>query len=250
MIDERITGLMHAGLDGELAEPEIAELELALKNSSEARDYQSALQEFVNLLDSASTLDLPAGVHRQIVDQIKLPPPARAGFRLANLPGFVRYGFAAAAGLLLTIGLYEYRPGGWGKQDLESVVGTIIHRASDEVTLDTFAFELDELSSIVRLQQRDGSLVLDVFMDSTDPVEITVDFTSDGLQFDAIAQMESDLNSIEFAGQAIRVKGRGRQHFAVLLHRESNHADSDEVSIKLQFSSNGKIVKEGALVAR
>ena len=188
MIDERITGLMHADLDGELAEPEIAELESALKNSSEARDYQSGLQEFVDLLDSTSTLDLPAGVHRQIVDQINLPPPARAGFRFANIPGFVRYGFAAAAGLLLTIGLYEYRPDGWGEQDLESVVGTIIRRASDEVTLDTFAFEHDELSSIVRLQQRDDSLVLDVFMDSTDPVDITVDFTSDGLQFDAVTE--------------------------------------------------------------
>jgi hypothetical protein len=121
---------------------------------------------------------------------------------------------------------------------------------SDEVTLDAFAFEFDDISSAVTLQRRDGALVLDVLLDSRDPVDIMVDFTSDGLQFDAIAQMQSDLKSIEFADQAIKVEGHGRQHFAVLLHRDGDLAAEHEASIKLRFTSNGRLIKEGSLVTR
>jgi hypothetical protein len=106
------------------------------------------------------------------------------------------------------------------------------------------------MSSTVRLQRRDGALVLDVLLDSKDPVDITVDFTGDGLQFDAIAQTRSELQSIEFADQAIQVKGHGRHHFAVLLHRDSDLADDSEASIGLRFSSNGVILKEGSLVTK
>ena len=48
----------------------------------------------------------------------------------------------------------------------------------------------------------------------------------------------------------IAVKGHGRHHFAVLLHRDSDHAVESEASIKLRYTSNGRLIKEGALVTR
>jgi len=252
MITERIIELVNAGMDGELNQPEQAELEAALQESSEVREFQAGLRGFADLLENEAPLELPEGLHRQIVEQINLPTKVTTGFRFRNIPGFVRYGLAAAAGLVLTVGLYEYRPGAATEQDISSMVGTIMHKdsGSDEVTLDAFAFEFEDISSAVSLQRRDGALVLDVLLDSRDPVDITVDFTSDGLQFDAIAQMQSDLKSIEFADQAIQVEGHGRQHFAVLLHRDGDLAADREASIKLRFSSNGKLIKEGSLVTR
>jgi len=250
MIDERSIELVNADLDGELNQPETAELEAALQQSGELRGLQSELRGFADLLDDEPPLELPDGLHRQIVQQISLPE--KSGFSLTAIPGFIRYGLAAAAGLVLTVGLYEYRPGATSEQDISSMVGTIMHqdKSSDGVTLDAFAFEFEEISSAVSLQRRDGALVLDVLLDSRDPVDITVDFTSDGLQFDAIAQMQSDLKSIEFADQAIQVEGHGRQHFAVLLHRDSDLAADREASITLRFTSNGKLIKEGSLVTR
>jgi hypothetical protein len=255
MINERITELIHSGLDGELGEPEQAELNSALEASAEAREYMKGLEVFSNLLDQESSLELPDGLHREIVENISLPA-ASNGFSFAAIPGFVRYGLAAAAGLVMTVAIYENQQGGPGGTefgaDVGSMVGTIMRndRAEVEETLDTLIFDLDRVSSTVRLQRRDGALVLDVLLDAKDPIDITVDFTSDGLKFDAIAQTQSELQSIEFADQAIQVKGHGRHHFAVLLHRESDLANNSEAKITLRFTSNGELLREGSLVIK
>ena len=255
MIDERIKELINADIDGELGGPEKAELESALQHSAEAAEFRKGLVDFVDLIEAEPPLELPDGLHAKIVEQIELPSPRRR-FSFGDIPGFVRYGMAAAAGLLLTVGIYENRgnlPGtGDMSTDVGSMVGTIMRndRAEVEETLDALIFDLQEVSSAVRLQRRDGALVLDVLLDAKDPIDITVDFTSDGLQFDAIAQTQSELKSIEFADQAIRVQGHGKHHFAVLLHRDSDHAVESEASIKLRYTSNGRLIKEGALVTR
>jgi hypothetical protein len=255
MIDERIIELINAGMDGELGEPEKAELDSALAQSAEALEYQRGLAALTSLLDDQEPLELPDGLHGRMMGQIQLPAP-KSRFRFADIPGFVRYGMAAAAGLLLTVGIYENQRGLPGSEDMSgdigSMVGTIMRndRAEVEETLDALIFDLDQVSSAVRLQRRDGALVLDVLLDARDPIDITVDFTSDRLQFDAIAQTQSELKSIEFADQAIRVQGHGRHHFAILLHRDSDHAVDSEASIKLRYTSDGTLIKEGALVTR
>jgi hypothetical protein len=255
MIDEHTIELINTGIDGELAESRKAELDTILENSDEARQLHSELTEFSGILENEEPLDLPDGLHRKIVESISLPAASR-NFSFTAIPGFIRYGLAAAAGLVLTVGIYESQQGGPGSIDMNadvgSMVGTIMRNDKVEVeeTLDTFIFDIEQLSSTIRLQRRDGALALDVLLDSKDPVDITVDFTSDGLQFDAIAQAQGELQSIEFADQAIQVKGQGQHHFAVLLHRDSDLAVSGGAKIELRFASNGEIVKEGTLVIK
>lgn len=252
MINERTIELINGGLDGELNEHQTEELEAALRESEAARAYRAELLAMNELLEGEGPLEPPALLHRRIVDAIALPEPALAWYRLSWMPGVLRYGLTAAAGLLVAVGLYELRPGSLDGGEVDNMVGTIM-RGSPEtpgVTLDEFSFDLGELSSSVSLVQREDALVLDVTLVSLEPVELTVDFTSDGLMFDAIAQMESDLNSIEFADQAIQVTGHGRQHFAVLLHRDAAQPVSDEARIGLRFTSNGLLVKEGTLLSR
>jgi hypothetical protein len=248
MINERTIELINSGLDGELNERQTEELEAALRESAAGRAYQARLLEFNELLSA----EPPAGLHNAIVSQIKLPEPAFAWLRLSIVPGYARYALTAAAGLLLAVGLYEFRPGALGDSELENMVGTMMRTDRDHkgVTLDAFSFELGQVSSSVRLVEQDEALVLDVVLESAEPFEITVDFTSDGLMFDAIAQLQSDLKSIEFADQAIQVKGHGRQHFAVLLHRDDARPVDHEARIGLRFLSNGELVKEGTLGTR
>jgi hypothetical protein len=251
MINERTIELINGGLDGELNDRQREELEAVLKESEAARDYRDQLVSLDEVLASQAPLEPPPEWHADIVSRISLPAP-RAWFRLGQVPVSARYGLTAAAGLLLAVGLYEFRPGLLGNGELDQMVGTIMrpdHRA-EGVTLDSFNFKLDQVSSSVSLVQRNGSLILDVTLDSGEPVEITVDFTSDGLKFDAIAQMKSDLKSIEFADQAIQVTGSGQQHFAVLLHRDDAQPVNHEARIGLRFSSNGELVTEGSLVTR
>jgi hypothetical protein len=253
MIDERTIELIHGGLDGELSDAENAELEARLGQSDEARHYQAQMRELSVFLDRAPEQEVPGGLREKILGQIELPAEKRGGveFRFSRIPGFIRYGLAAAAGLLLAIGIYEYRPAGSDSPDLADMVGTVMPRtAAGEVVLDTYSFEIDRLSSSVSLQESDGGLVLDVQLDSTGPVDIIVDFTSDGLQFDAIAQLQSDLGSIEVADRAIQIKSRGRQHFAVLLHRDDETADGTAATIRLDFSSEGKLLNSGKLTTK
>ena len=252
MINERTIELINGGLDGELNERQTEELEAALRESAAGREYQARLHEFNELLSSEPPLEPPAELHDSIVSQIKLPEPAFAWLRLSIVPGYARYALTAAAGLLLAVGLYEFRPGALGGGELEHMVGTMMRtdREHKGVTLDAFSFEMGQVSSSVRLVEQDEALVLDVILESAEPFEITVDFTSDGLMFDAIAQLQSDLKSIEFADQAIQVKGHGRQHFAVLLHRDVARPVDHEARIGLRFLSNGELVKEGTLGTR
>lgn len=251
MINERIEYLVNADFDGELDEKNREELESALAGSEEARILQKDLRLMDQALSELEPEELPDQMHKQIVENIVLPGNPGRGFFFLQFPGFVRYGLTAAAGLLLAVGLYEFRPGSIESGDLDNMVGTIMKdRQVQGVKLDSFSFEIDQFSSTASLLERDDGLVLEVLLDSADPIEITMDFTSDGLMFDAIAQMQSDLKSIEFADQAVQVKSHGRQHFAVMLRREDATTVSDEASIKLQFSRNGNLVKEGVLLSR
>jgi len=251
MIDEHTIELIQTGLDGELDDAGRAELENLLAQSEEARQYQAQMSKLSAFLDRAPEQEVPEGLREKILDGIRLPASrtieARSGIR--RIPGFLRYGLTAAAGLLLAFGVYEYRPGQDGAPDISDMAGTVMPggNTADEVTIDSYSFEIEQLSSSVSLRERDGVLVLDVLLDSTGPGEITINFTGDGLQFDTITQVDSDLSSIEVAGPAVQVKGRGRQRFSVLLHRDDRPADSATASIKLEYSGDGKLLKSGKL---
>lgn len=254
MIHERITELIHSGLDGELGKSERSELDLILQSSAEARDYLEELESLSDLLGQEDVLDLPDGLHREIVASVQLP--AKTGFSFKDVPAFIRFALAAAAGLVMTVGVYESQLDGPGGAelgtDVNSMVGTIMHkeRAEVEGTLDMLTFDLEKISSTVRLQRTDGQLVLDILLDAKDPVDITAHLTSDGLLFDSVTQTQSELKSIELTDQAIQFKGQGRHHFAVLLHRNRDLADNLKASIDLRFTSNGELIKEGSLVTK
>lgn len=249
MIDERTIELIHAGLDGELDPAGQSELDERLGRSGEVRHYHEQMHELCAFLDRAPVPEVPDGLRDSVLAGIHLPAPraARAGFGFGRIPAFARYGIATAVGLLLAIGIYEFRPGADGEPDFSGMTGTIL---PGDVVLDRYSFESDQLSSSVSLRRRNDALVLDVELDSAALVDITVDFTGDGLQFDAISQLESDLSSIKVADRAIQVTGSGRQHFAVLLHRDEAAAGSRGATIRLDYSSDGKILNSGELVTK
>lgn len=252
MINANIIALIHASVDGELDDSQEAELEQILNSSEEARVYQAELLKFCGLLEDQQALELPVGLHRKIVDSISLPSKSSISRGLGALPGFVRYGMAVAAGLLLAVGVMDSQTVNLDSRDLDNMVGTIMQNDSKSraVTLGSFSFDLDEVASSVNLQQRDQTLVLDVIINSVHPVDIKVNYNGDGLVFDAIAQIQSNLDSIGVNGQYIQISGKGKQHFAVLLHRKSDPVEQTEASFRLGFIRDGKLVKEGTLVTK
>ena len=251
MIEERTIELINAGVDGELTESEQHELQALLEQSEEARHYYSELNRLADFLDKVPDRDMPGELHGRILDGFELSTKRSLGsiFNFGELPGLVRYGLAAAAVLLLGVGYYGSREELAEPGDVSSMVGTLIRGGPEGrlKVLDTFSFETDGVSGKISLEQRNGAYVLDVQLDGEQALEFQADFTGDGLKFDAFAQMQSNLDSMEFADQAIRTKGRGRQRFAVLLHRTEDTAHSSGASIKLEFSSEGELIQQGKL---
>ncbi|MDH3767670.1 MAG: hypothetical protein OES99_04365, partial [Gammaproteobacteria bacterium] len=100
MIEERTMELINDAMDGELSEAEQAELAGRLAQSEEARNYQTGMNELDVLLQELPNQPMPEELHRNIIHNIKLAdrPTMRPLSRIGNWSGFVRYGFAAAAG--------------------------------------------------------------------------------------------------------------------------------------------------------
>ncbi|NIM69557.1 MAG: hypothetical protein GTN86_02950 [Xanthomonadales bacterium] len=253
MIDERSRDLIQADLDGALDPQEQAELELLLAQSDEARRLHSELRELARVLRQLPEPELPAGLRDRILGQVRLPrEDARVvPFRLRELPTFVRYGFAAAAGLLLAVGVYEYRSQTPDAQDLNRMVGSIMpgEGAVQETVIDRFTLDTEALATEAVLQLREGALVLDVRFEHRSAGELALELRGDGLAFDAIAQTHSELSEFDVTDRAVHASGQGRQEFAVLMHRDGDQADGDPAVVRLAYySSDGALITEGALV--
>lgn len=256
MIDDHTTELIQAGVDGELDESGQAELRKVLDESEEARHYHSELSRLADFLDKIPDHDLPDGLHARITQDIPLPSgsPIKSLFSFSAMPGFIRYGFAAAAGLVLAVAIYENREELQDPNDIASMVGTMTRGGPQGLRreLDSWSFETGQASGEVSLQRRNGSLVLELQMESASPLDFSIDFSGNGLELDAFANVESALESIQYADSVLHGTGTGAQRFVILLHR----ADSVEAGvgqadkgprIGLEFIQQGEAIHSGWL---
>lgn len=252
MIDDRTIELIHAGLDGELDTAGEAELRKTLEESEEARHHHSELSRLSVFLDKIPDWEMPQDLHARITADISLP--ARTSIKsiltFGQLPGLVRYGFAAAAGLVLAVAIYEQRDVLQDPSEFSSMVGTMTSGGPDgyQKELDTFSFEKDGISGDVSLQRRNGSVVLELELDADEPLEFDIDFSGNGLEFEAFAQLDTELVSVQYAEGVLRGRANGRrQRFVVLLH----HAGTDEAGgrsrIDLEFKQQGTAIHAGWL---
>ena len=86
------------------------------------------------------------------------------------------------------------------------VSGTVLPgRSVKDVKLDEVRFELEQFSSSASLLRRGESLVLDVRVNASEPISLSMEFAGPALQFDAITQMDGELDAIEIADQVIRI---------------------------------------------
>lgn len=252
MINERTIELIHAGLDGELEEAGEAELRKVLEESEEARHYHSELRRLSVFLDKVPDQDMPEGLHARITADISLPArtPINSVLTFGQLPAFLRYGFAAAAGLVLAVAIYEQREELRVPADYSGMVGTMTSSGPEGVRkeLDTLSFDVDGASGDVSLERRNGSLVLQVELDAVKPLDFTFDFSDDGLEFEAFAQVASRLESVQYADGVLRGRANGRQQrFAVLLHPAGAEAAGSGSRIDLEFSRQGTAIHTGWL---
>jgi len=258
MLDQRITELINAGIDGELGPQEHKELEAVLASSPEAVAFRLELLELDNVFHNMPEMDPPPALASNILEQVQLPARQKPFNFLGFMAGFnpVAGGLAFAAGLLLAVGFYETGSRKVTQQDTINMVGTMV--ASDPVRVpgqgeDRLLLDLDGLSGAVSLNVHENGRVLELDLDSDQVIEIVIGLGQAGLAVTGFAQDGrgdgSYIDTLEFAGGTMRAVSQGRHRFVVFLEQAPGLNHRGE-GIHIGIFRDGERVYEDSLGAR
>lgn len=246
--------LLSAALDGQLTPDEKAELDGLLAESEEARKLRDQLTELDQALVDLPSLDPPPGLPAKIAAASGLRDDDEGStlfdwLSSISVGPLLRYAISFAVGALMVVAVYENQPGIGRASDITELVGTMAPDADtpNRRVLDSISVNKTGVSSVARLERRRNSLVVDIRLDTTLPVEIALDLSMANFEFEALAQTQSTLDAIAFDGNQLRVKGRGQRRFAVLLRSTGDKPFESETTIGLEYSSDGKVLEKGAL---
>lgn len=238
MTDSRITELVNGALDEELDDAARAEFDELMRSSDAARALYESLSDLDRRLRALPQAEVPDDLHETIVDAIDLPR-SKTDVSARERHSLVPLSLAASAAVIVAASVYFTN---FGDGDLEQMSGTIAP------VVDNAAMQVDApgLTSRARLERRGDATVLDITVESDEPVDLTIDLGDSGLVFDELTQDQSELDSFSASGQVLRARGRGRQKFAVLLSRDVPGSDT-ETTVRLAYSRDGALLKQGTL---
>jgi hypothetical protein len=258
MLEQRVLNLINAEIDGELAPMERAELESALRSSAEARAMQAELRKLASAMEAMPEQEPPADLMRRILGQIKLPPrrsTAVSRFSIAGMLASFRpaqAGLAFAAGLLLTVSVYEATSRSGEKVDLSQVVGTMVANPAGTATqqTDNLSIWAPGLSGTVSLSALGEFMLLNFDLESAQETEILVGLAETGFGFGGIAHTSAAGvavdESYEVSGGTLRVVNPGSHPFVVFLRRPGADAPGAE-AIAIEVMRAGERVFEGSV---
>ena len=249
MINERILELINAEADGELRPEDQSELDAALESSAEARAMKSELQKLSNLIDGLSPLQPPQGLRDQILGNIELPKP-KSSFSLSSLFSSFQpatAGVAFAAGLLLTVGFYEFSSERLVPGDSASMVGTMIagKASAPEFMENDMHLKGDGFSGTISLRETSGMYILNFDLESEMSTEIKVGLDKTGFEFGGFAEIQGNENrvfeSVMRSGTALSVLNHGHQQFAVFLREDDAEKPVRAELISIDFLNSDRL---------
>lgn len=258
---DRVFELLSAEADGELTPAERQELESLISSSGDARQLANEVRRMENFLGNQRAIEPPPGLRDDIMQRIPLGNARPAPAADSGIPGWLRgltwqpvlkYAASTAFGALLVVAVYESQPDFGPNTDITQLVGTMAPGTviADKVVLDRFSFDDAGVSSIARLEKRGKAVVLDVRIDADKPVDLIIDFGGTNLQFEAVAQTDTEFDAMQFSNRVLRVKGRGARRFSVLLRSADGIAYTGDEAIRLEYSIEGSLLQAGALKSR
>jgi hypothetical protein len=257
MLDTRALELINAEIDGELAADEHAELQALLASSAEARAMQADLQKLSKLIDSVPEQEPPADLGGRILGQIRQRgrSPSRPTFSLAGVLSSLQpipIGAAFAAGLLLTVGVYEMSPEQWVDNDVDGMVGTMMLGSQDDLSGQQSRLDIagPGIFGAVSLSNMGDILVLSFDVAAERETEIVIDMAEAGLGFGGIAHKLVDDaangGSYEVSGGNLRVVSETSHPFNVYLRRVENGKTHPQ-GIGIEVIYSGERVFKGLL---
>jgi len=248
MLNERITDLIQADIDGELTDHDRAELSRELLQSREARKFREDMIRVNALLASIPSLDPPAGLRSRISNAIKLP--RRGQFSASSSRWFqsAGYGLSLAAGLLMGVGIAQVSTK--GTQNLAAVVGTMMSQTDGQLGSagETLAVSLDYVQGNIRRSYLDQAIALEFDLKSEEPVEVTIDLHGTGMRFGGFADQDiaSAVDEFKVSDGKVHLLSSGNQQYVLfLLNGPEGTADSQNIGISL--AQRGTSIYQGQL---
>jgi hypothetical protein len=200
----------------------------------------------------------PVGLAARIVEQIRLPARDTMGKSRFSLAGLLAsfqpapVGLAFAAGLLVTVALYEVAGPGSQETDFADMVGTMIADpdAGAGTPENTVTIAQAGIAGSVSLGDMGSYLVMSFDLEAAGGSEVVVDLAEAGLSFGGIAHAaaggSADSESFTVAGGALRVANQGRQRFTVFLRRAEEQGLNGR-SVDFEVSHAGGNTFRGSL---
>ena len=253
-IDQHILDLLNGSIDGEISATEQDELDSLLASSPVVRSLNDELRAVTRILDELPELEPPQYLQETIEKQVRLPVQSQAD---TGKPGFfdgwlnanwLRTGAALAAGLVLTVGVYEMGSEPITTGDSTSMVGTMVKRGQTDqqgALLDSIHLDTEELKGLVELRNKDNLFTLEVQLSSDGPAELVVNFGGRGLEFEGVSRSQEPLDTVSVVDGSIHLASSGEQHFTLnLRHTEETRKAAP---LELEVFANSKLIQQARL---
>lgn len=251
-VDEHALDLLNRSIDGELSSQEQAELEQLIVDSEGLGSDYLELIALSSLLDQAPEHDPPDFLQSAIERQVRLPVADKNSGQRESIAAWLnaswfRTGFALAAGVFLTFGVYEMGSEPITHQDTASLVGTVVKNPSpkQDAPPGTILFETGTLDGRAELKNVDDLFVLDLRLNSDEPSEIVVNFAGRGLAFEDITPEQGKDGAVTAGDGSVTIASNGEQHYTMRFRRTSETAAMNPLG--LEIFNNNKLIHEAEI---
>jgi hypothetical protein len=250
---DRVQNLINSSIDGEINVIEQHELDGLLENSENVRNLNKELRAVTRLLDELPELEPPEFLQSAIERQVRLPVQSDADKKRSLAGGWLntnwlRTGFALAAAVVVTVGVYEMGSAPITTRDATSMAGTVAKGTSLDqqgILLDVFRLDTGKLNGLVELRNKNDLFTLDVQLSSVEPSEMVVNLARHGLEIEGVSGMQEPDAAVSVVDGSVHLTGIGEQHFTLSLKRTS--AAEYDAPLELGFFTNNKLIQKAQL---
>lgn len=246
---EKYWELLHAEIDGEATDEELAALREYLSSDPEAQKERAELVKLNNVLNQVEELETPGDLHTSILAAL---PPRRPGLEAVaqnsnpwrpTIP-FIRYGYALAAGLLLGVALTGVAFKNLTPQEKSDIYGTMtaLENSSHYVVAEQMKLAAPVAGSAeLSLSGSNEMIVFDLNAEQGVEVEIRYDGGKAGLK--GFSQQPNTIRSFEAKEGSISFRSEGKQRSTVILAHEKDAS----LLLNVSFYVGGQLVHQGTL---
>lgn len=255
-VNQHVLNLINSRIDGEISPTEQRELDRLLIASPELRDLNDELEKVTRLLDEVPELDSPEYLQDTIERQVRLPVQGHAKTKKPGLlsnrwlsTNWLGTGFALAAGVVLTVGVYQMGSEPITARDNTSMVGTMAKRGpvvQPGKLLDSIQLDTAKLNGLVELHKKNDLFTLDFQLSSGEPTEVVIDFAGRGLEFDGVIGEQTHDDRVSVVDGSIRLASEGDQHYTLVLRRTSEV--QHVAPLDVNFLENNELLLQAELI--